>query len=397
MDLEFSEETKDLKPSATAQINDRVMEKNKNGADIVNFTVGQPDFTLSEKALLIANKLMISTKGANKYSPVAGIPILRNLIKEKAKREFAGGFFNKNLSEKNVFISAGGAKQAINMLLRLFLNPFDRVMIFSPYWVSYPEMVKMAVGEPIIFPLFSPSGPLPTIDFSRMEQVIKREGVKIIILNSPTNPTGRIWREQELIILGRLALNHKCLVISDEVYDHFIPNSTAYIPMSKIFVHNNFIPVNSFSKTYALMGYRIGWVVAEQKVVQGLTAIQSQLSSGGNTFGQMLAAAIMAECGDEIELMKNQFERRKKIVLNALCNMKINFCRPEGAFYVFFQAPQKNGVINSITFCNELEEVGVAMVPGEESGAPGWVRMCYAAAEQDLVKGLDRMQKFIKQ
>jgi aspartate aminotransferase len=328
---------------------------------------------------------------------VAGIPILRDLIKQKAKKEFAGGVFNKNLSEKNVFISAGGAKQAINMLLRLFLNPFDRVMIFSPYWVSYPEMVKMAGGEPIIFPLFSPSGPLPIIDFSRMEQVIKKLGVKIIILNSPTNPTGRIWREHELTTLGRLAINHNCLVISDEVYDHFVPNSTAYTPMSKIFVHNNFIPVNSFSKTYAMMGYRIGWVVAEQKVVQGLSVIQSQLSSGANTFGQMLAAVIMAECGDEIDIMKNNLEQRKKLVLSAFCNMKINFCRPEGAFYVFFQAPPRNGVINSIKFCAELEEAGVAMVPGEESGSPGWVRMCYAGDEQGLIKGLDRLKKFINQ
>jgi aspartate aminotransferase len=395
MDLEFGQDAKELKPSATALINDRVMEKNKNGAGIINFTVGQPDFTLSDKALRIATELIDSAKGANKYSPVAGIPLLRKLIAEKAKKEFASGFFNKNLSEKNVFISAGGAKQAINMLLKLFLNPFERVMIFNPYWVSYPEMVKMAGGIPIVFPLFSTSGPLLGIDFSKMEEMIKRQGVKIIILNSPTNPTGRIWKEWELLNLGRLAINYNCLIISDEVYDHFVSNQSQYNSLSQIFVHNNFIPVNSFSKTYAMMGYRVGWVVAEQEVVRGLTAIQGQLSSGANNFGQMLAAGIMAECDDEIEIMKNEFAARKKIVINTMREMNINFCRPEGAFYLFFQVPPKAGLLSSIVFCEQLEKYGVAMVPGDESGVPGWVRMCYAASQADLTEGLKRLKNFI--
>jgi aspartate aminotransferase len=195
--------------------------------------------------------------------------------------------------------------------------------------------------------------------------------------------------------LGEIAIRQKCLVISDEVYNAFVYAGNEYYSLSSFFSENNFISVNSFSKTYAMMGYRIGWVISEAEVIKKLIAIQSQFSSGANNFGQMLAVSVMNVGESEVEEMKKEFEQRRETVTGFMEKMKLKFFPPQGAFYVFFKTPTRIHFKHSLVFCEQLEENGVAMVPGDESGAPGWVRMCYAASREDLIEGLSRLEKFI--
>jgi aspartate aminotransferase len=300
------------------------------------------------------------------------------------------------LDRNNVFISAGGAKQALNMLLKLFIDPGNNVLIFGPHWVSYPEMIKMVGGVPYVYNLYAKER--GQIDWEDLECRLGAIRARVIILNNPTNPTGRVWSEGELRRLGRIAIEHRCVVLSDDVYNAFIYEGQHHL-LSALFPNylDQFISVNSFSKTYAMMGYRIGHVIASDRIISRLTDIQSHFSSGAQTFGQYLAAEIMQGFDLEVALMKKEFAKMRQAVMTALNEAGLEYWQPDGAFYAFFKVPEGRYVNDSIGFCDALEnEHGVAMVPGNDFGAPGYVRMSYAANSKELFPALLWLKEFVQ-
>lgn len=369
----FSGKCQLIKPSITAQVHEEALRLKVP----FDFSVGQPDFDLSDGVKAAAAEILSGK--TNQYLPNAGLPSLRAAIAKSLKGNGAG------FTEENVFISAGGAKQAIDMLLRSLLEPNEAVLMFSPYWVSYPEMVRQNSGWPVFFPVFD------KVDLVELEAAVFDNKVKIIILNNPTNPTGFVWDEASLLGLGKIAIKHNCLVIADEVYDQFVyeidsilTRGAKFISLVSLFKNERwrFITVNSFSKTFCMMGHRIGYVLAEKELVGKLAAIQSQSSSAANTFGQMLAEEVLTNFRHEVAERKKTMAARRAAVSVQMILRGLKFINPQGAFYIFFEVPDKK-IVGGGSFFQKTMSAGIALVPGEESGAPGWARLCYAGYSAD--------------
>jgi aspartate aminotransferase len=226
----------------------------------------------------------------------------------------------------------------------------------------------------------------------RFKAVIKESGARLIILNNPVNPTGAVWSKTDLLALGEIAINQDCLVICDEVYDRFVYGGAKFYSLANLFPDQNFrfIRVNSFSKTYAMMGYRIGYVLAQKEIINKISSLQSQVSSAANTFGQKLAVKILENCQIEVGAMVEEFSRNRTIALSFFSKNKIEVVSFEGAFYCFFHPP-KIFTEKKELFCEAALEAGVGLVDGEESGAGGWARICYAQPRDVLEKGLNRL------
>lgn len=387
---ELSARLNRLAPSATLAMSQRSNELKASGVDVVNLSVGEPDFNTPDHIKEAAKKAI--DENYSRYSPVPGYPVLREAIVEKLKRE-------NNLEYKSSqIICSNGAKQSVCNVIMSLVGEGDEVIVPAPYWVSYTQMVKLADGVPVTV-----STGLEQ-DFKmtpgQLEEAITPQ-TRALILCSPSNPTGSIYSYEELEALAEVLKKHeRVMVISDEIYEHINYTgkhaSMAQVPGMK----ERTVIINGVSKAYAMTGWRIGFAAGEEWVIKACNKLQGQYTSGPCSFSQMAAAAAFAGPQECVETMRRAFERRKNLIVSLareIPGLEVN--DPEGAFYLFPKCSSYFGKKDGDTVIKDsndmalylLDKGHVATVSGDAFGAPGYFRMSYATDEDSIRKAMKRI------
>ncbi len=381
-----------LSPSATLAMSQKSQELKAQGVDVINMSVGEPDFNTPDNIKEAAKKAV--DDNWSRYSPVPGYPTLRKAIVEKLKRENGLEFTEAQISVSN------GAKQAVCNAIMALVNPGDEVIVPAPYWVSYPEMVKLADGTPVIVGAgieqnFKITG-------AQLESVIT-EKTKMLILCSPSNPTGSVYTKEELKELADvLAKYPNIFVVADEIYEHINyvgkHESIAQFPE----IRERVIIVNGVSKAYAMTGWRIGYLAAADWIVKGCNKLQGQYTSGPCSVSQMASLEAYAGSQEAVETMRQAFERRRDLIVRLakeIPGLEVNV--PEGAFYLFPKCSSYYGKsYNGQTINNSddlamylLTEAHVATVGGASFGSPECFRMSYATSDENIIEAIRRIKE----
>jgi len=388
---QLSDRLNRLAPSATLAMSQKSSEMKAQGVDVINMSVGEPDF-MTPEPIKEAGKKAIDDN-FSKYSPVPGYPALRNAISKKLKAENSLDY-----AASEIIVGTGGKQGVCNAIMAL-VNPGDEVIIPAPYWVSYPQMVKLAGGNPVIISAGIEQDFKITAD--QLEASITPK-TKMIILCSPSNPTGSVYTKAELDELAKVVISHEdVFVLSDEIYEHinYIGKhaSIAACPNMK----ERTIICNGVSKAYAMTGWRLGWVAAPEWIVKGLNKLQGQYTSGTSSVSQM--AALAAYEGDQqcVEDFRKTFQRRRDLIVNlakGIPGLEVNI--PQGAFYLFPKCSSFFGKSNGKYTINNstdlamylLEEGHVATVGGDDFGSPDCFRMSYATSDDNIKEALQRIK-----
>lgn len=392
--VKLSDRLNRLAPSATLAMSQKSAELRAQGVDVINMSVGEPDF-MTPDFIKKAGKKAIDDN-YSKYSPVPGYLSLREAISEKLSKENGLSY-----SPAEIIVGTGGKQGVCNTSMAL-VNPGDEVVIPAPYWVSYPQMAKLAGGTPVVLPTGIENDFKITAD--QLEQAITPR-TKLLVICSPSNPTGSIYTAEELESLAKVVLSHDDLyVLSDEIYEHinYVGShaSIAQFPGMK----ERTIVCNGVSKAYAMTGWRLGWVAAPEWIVKGMSKLQGQYTSGTSSVSQM--AALAAYKGDQecVEDMRIAFERRRNLIVSLakdIPGLVVNV--PQGAFYLFPKCSSffgktdgKRVINNSTDFALYLLEEGrVATVAGDAFGDPNGFRMSYATSDDNIREAMKRMKEVL--
>ncbi len=384
--------------SATLKLNALVQSMRARGEDIVNLTAGEPDFAPPEEAKAAVRKALDENK--NKYTPVAGIPELRERIAKKTNVQQPSVVAKFGEWKAADVVVSNGGKQAIYNVLMSLLNPGDEVVIPSPYWLSYPEMVKLAEGKPVI--IDGKAEKKFKVGVEDLRKAITPR-TKVLILNSPSNPTGTTYTREEFTAIGKFLAEEapNVWVISDEIYDRILFESTAFVSFldAAPLLRNRAVTVNGLSKSAAMTGWRIGWTVAPPELTQALLTLQGQSTSGINSLAQYAGVAALDLAEEKFAEMVSAFKRRRRMALEILAKAeKLKVVPPEGAFYVFLgvEAFVKAGEDSMSLSETLIREAKVAVVPGTPFGAPNWVRMSIATDDETLRKGCERLVEYFR-
>jgi aspartate aminotransferase len=390
LDIPLSHRVQSIKPSPTLAVTARAAELRTEGKDIIGLGTGEPDFDTPQHIKEAAIEAL--RKGQTKYTAVDGTAELKLAIINKFKRE------NDLTYNNNQILVSCGAKHSIYNLLQATLNPGDEVIIPAPYWVSYPDMVKLAGAEPVILKT--------TIEDSFKITPDKLRGAisdktRMVVFNSPSNPTGVSYSKEELAALAEVLLNYRdILIMTDDIYEHILWGQDKFINIVNACpeLYDQTIVVNGVSKAYSMTGWRIGYVGGPESIVKGMKKIQSQSTSNASSIAQ--AAAVAALDGDQTYIKESTgiFKARHDFVLKSLQEIDgINCLASEGTFYSF---PDMNdliekldGISNDIELAEFfLEKAEVAMVPGSAFGAPGCMRISFATSMENLEKSMERIK-----
>ena len=396
--MKFADRVHKVKPSFTLEMTSRAAELKHAGHDVISFSAGQPDFNTPENIIDAAKVAM--DDGYTKYTAGSGMIELRNAVCEKVKREN-----NINISPKEVLVS-NGEKQSLYLACQALFQTGDEVIIFKPYWVSFPEFVTLSDATPILIDT-DPSNNFEP-DISDII-VAENKNVKGIIINSPSNPTGSVWSKKIILEILKLAKEKNWIVISDECYERLVFDGQHTVS-KKLAIDNNIdaniVTCMSMSKTYAMTGWRIGYAFGNLDIINAMSKIQGQATSCANSIGQV--ASIEALVGDQsaVDQMIIVFKKRRDYMIKLLNDLpEVNCLVPGGAFYAFpdfgyYIGKSFNGKIikDSFDLCEIfLNEAYVATIPGDGFGAPGYVRFSYAIDEKTIKEGIDRVKKIIQQ
>ena len=385
-------------PSATLAVDSKAKAMKAQGIDVISFGAGEPDFPTPDFIARAASQACLDPRN-HRYTPTAGLPELRQAIADKTERD--SGYA---VTPDQVVVTNGG-KQAVYETFQILLNPGDQVIIPAPYWTSYPEMVTLAGGKPVPVLSGADQGYLPSLDAL---EAARTERTKAIIINTPSNPTGVVWDDDLVRAIGHWALEHHIWVVSDEIYEHLTYDG-AHTPYPGALVpelRDQLIVLNGVAKTYAMTGWRVGWMVAPAAVSKAAGKLQGHMTSNVSNVSQRAALAAIQGPMDAVETMGRAFALRRKSIMVALNQVPGVECpEPKGAFYAF---PDVTGLLNrplgprgttsrtsSDLAAAILEETHVAAVPGEAFGAPGHLRFSYALSDQDLAEGMRRFQAWI--
>lgn len=393
----IADRLKKVAPSLTLAIDAKAKQMIKDGVDLVGFGAGEPDFNTPENI----KEAGINAIKANKtrYTPASGIPELKAAAAEKFKKE--NGLEYK---PSDIIISCG-AKHSLYNIFMAILNPGDEVIIFSPYWVSYEEQVKIADGVPVFVRLDEPRN--FEIDFNMLEKKITKK-TKAMIVNSPSNPTGAVLSADSLKKLADIALKHKLLIVSDEIYEKLIYNGKKHISIASLSkeVKAQTIVVNGVSKTYAMTGWRIGYLASDNKeIVSAIDNLQSHSTSNPATMTQVAAIEALKTPDSVVQAMASEFDKRRQLIMKRLDGIPgLTYVEPEGAFYIFpnfssftgktIKGRKINGSLDLAEML--LNEAKVAVVPGIAFGTDNHFRLSYATSMANIDKGLDRIADALK-
>ncbi|WP_320676741.1 pyridoxal phosphate-dependent aminotransferase [Prochlorococcus sp. MIT 1300] len=384
---ELSSRAKALQPSLTLAISARSKALQKRGVDICSLSAGEPDFNTPE--FIIEATLKALKDGVTRYGPSAGDPELRHAIAEKLTSRN-----NIETTLDEVLVTNGG-KQAIYNLFQILLNPGDEVLIPSPYWLSYPEMARLAGGVPI--PIKSDPNDGFKLDIEALNNSINEKS-RLLVLNTPGNPTGQILSLDLLKNIVDLVQNNPNLcVMSDEIYEFLLEENTTHYSFAALApeIKDRIFTVNGFAKGWAMTGWRIGYLCGNKDTIKAASALQSQSTSNVCSFVQKGALAALTGPMDCVYEMVDSYNKRRKQLTKGLLSIKgIALVPPKGAFYAFPQLPE--GCPDSITFCEKaLEESGLALVPGAAFGEDRCIRLSCAVSQKTIEDGLNRLDNFI--
>ena len=376
-----------------AKANEIDIELKKQGDYVVRFGIGQPDFNTPENIKEAGKKAIDDNK--TKYTPAAGIGELKEAIANKFKKDNGLDYEPSNI------LAGIGAKQVLDTIIRAFIDPGDGVLVPRPYWVSYTQQVILSDGVPLEVDFKEDL----KIDIDHLKKLITdfENPIKLIIINSPNNPTGAVYSKEELEEIAQICLDNGIYIITDEVYEKFIYGNTSHYSIAGFSqeLKDITITVNAVSKTYAMTGWRIGYCAADQAIIKQMSKIQGQSPSNPCSIAQWAATEAMEGDQGSVELMRNEYEKRRNYVYDRLKAIDGIECGlPEGAFYAF---PKVSNLYNdriksSDDFSGRLLEEGrVAVVPGSAFGDDRYVRISYAASMDKIVDGMDRIEKFCKE
>ncbi|QXM05241.1 pyridoxal phosphate-dependent aminotransferase [Crassaminicella indica] len=395
MNFELSRKNKEISPSLTLAITAKAKKMKADGIDVVSFGAGEPDFNTPEHIRAAAIDTM--AKGLTGYTAASGLPNLKMAICDKLKNDN-----NLDYSSENIVVS-NGAKHSLFNALQAICNPGDEVIISVPYWVSYPELVKLADAKPVFVETSEEEG------FKYTKESLLRvinKNTKAIILNSPNNPTGTVYTENELKEIAEIAVKHNIFIISDEIYEKLIYDGKhKSIASLGDDIKKLTIVINGMSKAYAMTGWRIGYLAADKEIISIINNIQSHATSNPNTIAQY--ASIAALKGDQKPIYKmiEAFVERRNYMVEKINSIDGLSCRmPEGAFYVMVNISKIIGktfngftINSSMDFAEYLlENVNVAVIPGIAFGADNYIRLSYATSLENIQEGLKRIEKAIQ-
>ncbi|MFF3022635.1 pyridoxal phosphate-dependent aminotransferase [Gottfriedia sp. NPDC057948] len=381
-----------LTPSTTLAITAKAKEMKDQGIDVIGLGAGEPDFNTPVEIIEEAYSAML--KGQTKYTPSNGLPALRQTICDKLLKDQGLTY-----SPGEVVVT-NGAKHALYTLFQAILDPGHEVIIPTPYWVSYPEQVILAEGVPVFIEGYEHQQFKVTPE--QIEAAIT-ENTKAIIINSPSNPTGMIYDEQELKAIGEICLKHDILIVSDEIYEKLVYDDAKHVSIASLSpeLKEQTIIINGVSKSHSMTGWRIGYAVGNKEIINAMTNLASHSTSNPTTMAQI--ATIKAyELGDgPVEEMRVAFEDRLNKTYERLITIPGFSCvKPNGAFYLFpnvTEAAKMAGYQNVDEFSTELlEKANVAVIPGSGFGSPDNIRLSYATSQVQLDKALDRIEQFMK-
>ena len=385
-----------LAPSATIAAAAKARELRTKGVDVLEFTLGEPDFTTPAHICEAAKAAM--DDGHTHYTPATGIPALKQAVCDAFQRDYGVQYKPSEVTVSN------GAKHSIHNVLTVCCDPGDEVIIPTPYWVSYSALVELVGAVPVLVDTTEESGFCMTADQLRDAITDK---TRLLMLNSPSNPTGAVYPVEALEALAQVAVEKDIIVMSDEIYDKLIYDGYEFRTFASFGedVRQRTIIINGVSKAYAMTGWRIGWTLAPENVSAAINRLQSQQTSNPCSISQHAAIAALNGPQECLGEMMEQFQARRDYVLGRLRNMPgVSFADPGGAFYAFFNVSSHFGktlpggatVDNSSDFCTALlENAHVALVTGDAFGAPGYVRLSFATSMDRITAGLDALEKFL--
>jgi aspartate aminotransferase len=383
MGLKLSQKIKNLAPSATLAAGRKAKELQDRGVKILNLSVGEPDFpapTEAKEAVVAAVKDNFS-----RYTDSRGILALREAICRRVRKD-TGLVYGVN----QVVVSCG-SKHTLYNLFQSLLDPGDEVLIPVPYWTSYPEMVKLADGVPVLVP--------PGTDLKVKSENLERfftNKTRCLIINSPNNPSGVVYTKKELEDISRWVQGKGILVISDDAYQHFLYDDQAFFSIAGFpGMEERTIIVGAASKTYAMTGWRIGWFLGSQELADACAKLQDQSTSNPCSLSQVAAVAALSGNQQSVQEMCQAFQKRRDLLLKILSPVKeISYPYPAGAFYLFFTHPS---IKDSVEFASRLlEEAQVALVPGKAFGMEGYLRLSYAVTEEVLTEAANRLAAYLQ-
>jgi aspartate aminotransferase len=387
MNYKISHRAASLSPSLTLAIDAKAKQMKAEGIDVVGFGAGEPDFDTPQHIKDACAKALAD--GFTKYTPAAGIPELRQAIADKFKRE--NGLTYK---PSQIIVSCGGKHSCYNTILAT-CEAGDEVIIPAPYWLSYPEMVKLAGATPVI---------LPTTDQTefkvtpaQLRQAITAK-TRLFLLNTPSNPTGSLYTREEIKTLGDICVEKGVLIMSDEIYEKLVYDGAEHVSVAGFSQahHDHTIIVHGFAKAYSMTGWRLGYLAAPEPIAKAIDAIQSHSTSNPTSFAQKGAVAALNGPQDHLQTWLAEYTKRRSYAHQRLNRIPgISCVNAKGAFYLFPNISKLG--LKSTEFCAKLlEQEKVAAVPGIAFGADDYLRISYATGMANIEKGLDRLEKFAK-
>ncbi|GAA1351252.1 pyridoxal phosphate-dependent aminotransferase [Falsarthrobacter nasiphocae] len=388
-----------IAPSATLAVDSKAKALKAEGRPVIGFGAGEPDFPTPDYIVEAAVAAARDPKN-HRYSPTAGLPELRRAIAEKTTRD--SGW---DAEPENVLVTNGG-KQAVYQAFATLLDPGDEVIVPAPYWTTYPEAIKLAGGVPVEVFAGPEQGYKVTVE---QLEAARTEKTKVVLFVSPSNPTGAVYSPEQVRAIGDWAAAAGLWVITDEIYEHLTYDDAVFTSIASVpALRDTVVILNGVAKTYAMTGWRVGWMVAPLDIIKAASNLQSHATSNVNNIAQRAALAALTGGLEAVETMKEAFDRRRTLMVSMLNEIKGIECpTPTGAFYAYadvrgllgqpietgsgVKTPATSGELADLI----LEATDVAVVPGEAFGPSGYIRLSYALGDDDLVEGVSRIQRLI--
>ena len=385
--MKLAARIRQVTPSTTLAISAKAKTMKKDGLDVCSFSAGEPDFD-TPKHIREAAKSALD-QGKTRYGPAAGEPALREHIARKLQQD--NGLL---YGSENVMVTNGG-KHSLYNLMETLIEAGDEVIIPAPYWVSYPEMVKLAGGKPVIVSTDAKTNYKMTAE--QLSAAITPK-TKLLVLNSPSNPTGMVYTQDELEALAKVIVDAGIWVVSDEIYEKILYDGTKHISIGSLNpeIFKQTIISNGFAKGYAMTGWRLGYLAGPTEIIRGASTLQSHATSNVCTFAQYGAIAALSGPSDDMEIMLSAFAKRRQAIMKMVDAIEgLSYVEPKGAFYLFIDISQVG--LGSVEFCDRLlTEKYVATIPGLAFGAEGTIRISYATDMDTIERGMERLSSFVR-
>lgn len=378
----ISDRARSINPSLTLSITATAKQLKREGRDVVSFGAGEPDFPTPQNIKMAAIKAI--NDNFTYYTPTSGVEELRKALSDKLRNSN-----NLAYGPRQIIVSCGG-KHSLYNIMQTLLNPGEEALLYVPYWVSYVEQIKLAGGEARLIPTGK-----DRVNLELMKKHLTKK-TKLLIMNSPSNPSGTVLSQSELKAVADFALESNLWIVTDEVYEAFVYDGLKHTSIASLGeeVKNRTVISNSFSKTYSMTGWRIGYTAGPSEVIDAIGRLQDHMTSNPTSIAQMAALEALRGPQDSIKTMITAFDERRRLMVRRLNEMSGIDCEvPQGAFYTFPSI--KSTGLTSMEFAKRLlDEEHVAVIPGIGFGSDGNVRLTYAASTQDIDKGMARMEKF---